>query len=355
MKINAGFEFYFRLWYTVIVDINMTLGRLIMEEKKEKIKLPIVIISVATLILVVVGLIIFLIKHWEGSSEFYIDTSIDTETETDDRVALIPADLYREDDDGITTILIFGNDTFADSSDGPSIVKLLQENTTATIYDCTFPGSTMCTRTSAGPGESGYPIDWFCLYWLWECAKNGNLSDQRKAIDTIDGIDKELYRQHLSTLEEIDLNTVDYMLICYDAHDYLLGHSYLTIGDEYNPMCINGVLYGIYEKVLGNYPGMQIAVVSPGFCYAVDKTGKKRGGNYVQINGQTLTDVLLFMKNRTGEFGLSYVDDYFGVKINEDTADLYLIADNVVPNLKGRKLIAAHVLNKVIRRVEVKK
>ena len=29
--------------------------------------------------------------------------------------------------------------------------------------------------------------------------------------------------------------------------------------------------------------------------------------------------------------------------------------DNVVPNLEGKKLIAAHVLNKVIRRVEVKK
>ena len=62
---------------------------------------------------------------------------------------MIPADLFRQDDDGVTTILVFGNDTFGDSADGPSIVKLLQENSTATIYDCTFPGSYMCTMTSA--------------------------------------------------------------------------------------------------------------------------------------------------------------------------------------------------------------
>ena len=326
------------------------------EEKSGKKTIPwVIIISGAFLILALFGLSYFLIKKWEGSSEFHIDTSIDTGTETDDRVVLIPADLFRQDDDGVTTILVFGNDTFGDSANGPSIVKLLQENSTATIYDCTFPGSYMCTMTSGGPGESGHPIDWFCLYWLWECTKNGNLSDQERVIDSIAGIDKELYREHLATLKSIDLNTVDYMLICYDAHDYLKGHPYIKQGDEYNPMCVNGVLYGMYEKVTGNYPGMQIAVVSPAYCYAVDKTGKKRGGNFVKIDGQTLTDMILFMKVKTGEFGISYVDDYFGVKINEETADTYLTKDNVVPNLEGKKLIAAHVLNKVIRRVEVKK
>ena len=175
-----------------------------------------------------------------------------------------------------------------------------------------------------------------------KCTKNGNLSDQERVIHFIAVIDKELYREHLATLNSVDLNTVDYMLICYDAHDYLKGHPYIKQGDEYNPMCVNGVLYGMYEKVTGNYPGMQIAVVSPAYCYAVDKTGKKRGGNFVKIDGQTLTDMMLFMKVKTGEFGISYVDDYFGVKINEETADTYLTKDNVIQNLEGKKLIAAH-------------
>ena len=205
-----------------------------------------------------------------------------------------------------------------------------------------------------GPGESGFPEDWFCLYWLWECTKNGNLSDQKSAIGSIQGIDKKLYEEHLATLESIDFNKVDYILICYDAHDYLQGSLYMAYGNEYNPVCINGVLYGMYDKVFGNYPGIQVAVVSPGYCYAYDKLGNKKGGNLVEINTQTLADVLLFMKDRTADFGFSYVDDYFGVKINEDTARLYLVNDDVVPNLEGKKMIAAHVLNKVIRRVEVK-
>ena len=324
------------------------------EESKKKINPPYVILSVAFLILAVIGLTFFLVKHWEGSSEFYIDTTIDTETETDDRISLLPAEIYREDDDGITTVVIFGNDTFGDNTDGVSVVKLLQENSTATIYDCTFPGSYMCTMTEGGPGESGYPEDWFCLYWLWECTKNGDLKEQKAAMDRMEGIDKELYKEHLKTLESIDFNKVDFILLCYDAHDYLMGHPYYAIGDEYNPVGMNGVLYGINEKVRGNYPGIQLALVSPSYCYAVDKNGKK-GGNLVKIKGQTLADVLMFLKTRTIDFGIAYVDDYFGVKINEDTADLYLVTDNVVPNLEGKKLIAAHVLNKVLRRIEVQK
>ena len=325
------------------------------EVKKKKFAPPYVFLSVAFLIIAVLGLSYFLIKRWEGSSEFYIDTSIDTETETDDHVTLLPPDLFREDDDGITTIVIFGNDTFCDTTNGPSIVKLLQENSTATIYDCTFPGSTMCTATEYGPGESGHPEDWFCLYWLWERAKSGDLSDQRKALYSVPGVDTKLYEEHLNTLESIDFNKVDYILLCYDASDYYKGHPFLTIGNEFNPMCINGVLYGVQEKMRGNYPGMQIAVVSPTYCYALDKLGNKKGANFVRINDQTLADVILFMKTICGEYAISYVDDYFGVKINEETADLYLTDDNMIPNLAGKKLIAAHILNKAIRRVEVKK
>lgn len=320
--------------------------------KKLKAKPPIVILSIAGAILLVVGLVFLLLKLWEGSGEFHIDTSIDTETETDDRVTLLPTEVKRTNDDGVSTVVIFGNDTFGDTTQGPSVVKLLQENTTATIYDITLPGSTMTAKKKQAPSVSGYQKDYYCLYWIWESFMNGDLSPQIEAIDNTDGIDKAMYKEKLETLKDLDFNTVDYIIVAYDGHDYLNGHKAIIEGDEYSTTCMNGVIYGMYEKAFARYPEMQMAFVAPCFCYARDINGERVNGDLHQIDGETLTDGIQLIKNATQVYGISYVDDYFGVDINAETAEKYLTKDDVVPNQEGKKLIAAHMLNKVFKRIE---
>lgn len=321
-------------------------------KKKTKAKPPIVIISVAGAILLVIGLVFLLLKLWEGSGEFYIDTSLDTETETDDRVTFLPTSIHRTNDDGVTTVVIFGNDTFGDSTEGPSVVKLLQENTTAKIYDLTLPGSTMMSKKQQAPSDSGYTKDYFCLYWIWESFMNGDFSYQINAIEDMDGIDKDLYRERFATFESIDFETVDYILIAYDGHDYLEGHKSVIPGAEYSPACMNGIIYGMYEKAFYRYPEIQIAFVAPCFCYARDIQGQRVGGDIHRIDGESLTTGIQLMKEATASYGISYVDDYFGVAINAETAEKYLTKDDVVPNQEGKKLIAAHILNKVFKRIE---
>ena len=327
------------------------------EERKTKslreTKPPIIVITVAVVILLVIGFMIYRAKRWVGSGRFYIDTSIDTETETDDRVSVLPADIYRSNDDGVTRIVFFGNDTFGDTSDGPSICRLLQENTTATIYDCTFPGSTMTANSKLLPSESGEPLDLFSLYWLWDCKKNDDLRAQEEAIEIAEGIDKELYREHLKLLNDLDFNDIDYMVIAYDGHDYLMGHAPFYGEDYYTQTCIHGVVYAMSEKIFPYYPEIQVVFVSPSFCYARDEDGNRVSGDLYRINGESLTSGIQYLKDVTQLYGFSYVDDYFGTNINQETAEEYLTKDDVVPNLEGKKLIAAHVLNKLIRRVEV--
>ncbi len=324
--------------------------------KPEKKKPPYVLIGIAAGIVILFVLSFILIKRWEGSSEFYIDTSIDVSTETDDRVSLLPPELYKGSDDGETTVVIFGNDTFGDPSGGASVCKLIAANTKATVYDCTFPGSTMMSSTQKYPAEVNHPEDWYCLYWLWEAVQNGDLSMQHTAMEKMsDRIDTELYKEHLETLESIDFNDVDVILFAYDGHDYMAGYPYYLPGDLYTPHCMNGVLYGIAEKVSAHYPGIQMAFICPGYFYAKDRTGKTGGANVLKINGATLSDHILFMKQKTAEYGFSYVDDYFGVAINEDNWSDYLEENNPVPNLEGKKMIAAHVLNKVFKRIEPSK
>ena len=312
----------------------------------------ILIIAMAAALLFFVGLIIFLIKRWEGSSKFVIDPSIDGNTETDDRVSLIPASLYRSADDGVPTVVIFGNDTFGDTEYGVGVCRLLQENSTATIYDCTFPGSTMMTRRLNRPDDSDYPMDYFSLYWLWESVQNGTLDLQEAVIPELKGINAELYKEHINLLKSIDFNDVDYILICYDGHDYTAGQTTVYQKDAFMPLCMNGVMYGIHEKIFAHYPEIQVAFVCPTFCYAVDENGTRQPGNLYEVNGEKLTDGILFMKEKTQEYGISYVDDYFGVAINEETADQYLTEDNIVPNMEGKKLIAAHIMNQVLSRIE---
>ncbi|MBR3637793.1 MAG: hypothetical protein IKN45_07700 [Lachnospiraceae bacterium] len=324
--------------------------------KPEKKKPPYVLIGIAAGIVILFVLSFILIKRWEGSSEFYIDTSIDVSTETDDRVSLLPPELYKGSDDGETTVVIFGNDTFGDPSGGASVCKLIAANTKATVYDCTFPGSTMMSSTQKYPAEVNHPEDWYCLYWLWEAVQNGDLSMQHTAMEKMsDRIDTELYKEHLETLESIDFNNVDVILFAYDGHDYMAGYPYYLPGDLYTPHCMNGVLYGIAEKVSAHYPGIQMAFICPGYFYAKDRTGKTGGANVLKINGATLSDHILFMKQKTAEYGFSYVDDYFGVAINEDNWSDYLEENNPVPNMEGKKMIAAHVLNKVFKRIEPSK
>lgn len=324
--------------------------------KPEKKKPPYVLIGIAAGIVILFVLSFILIKRWEGSSEFYIDTSIDVSTETDDRVSLLPPELYKGSDDGETTVVIFGNDTFGDPSGGASVCKLIASNTKATVYDCTFPGSTMMSSTQKYPAEVNHPEDWYCLYWLWEAVQNGDLSMQHTAMEKMsDRIDTELYKEHLETLESIDFNDVDVILFAYDGHDYMAGYPYYLPGDLYTPHCMNGVLYGIAEKVSAHYPGIQMAFICPGYFYAKDRTGKTGGANVLKINGATLSDHILFMKQKTAEYGFSYVDDYFGVAINEDNWSDYLEENNPVPNMEGKKMIAAHVLNKVFKRIEPSK
>ncbi|MBQ1487824.1 MAG: hypothetical protein IIZ41_03575 [Lachnospiraceae bacterium] len=324
--------------------------------KPEKKKPPYVLIGIAAGIVILFVLSFILIKRWEGSSEFYIDTSIDVSTETDDRVSLLPPELYKGSDDGETTVVIFGNDTFGDPSGGASVCKLIAANTKATVYDCTFPGSTMMSSTQKYPAEVNHPEDWYCLYWLWEAVQNGDLSMQHTAMEKMsDRIDTELYKEHLETLESIDFNDVDVILFAYDGHDYMAGYPYYLPGDLYTPHCMNGVLYGIAEKVSAHYPGIQMAFICPGYFYAKDRTGKTGGANVLKINGATLSDHILFMKQKTAEYGFSYVDDYFGVAINEDNWSDYLEENNPVPNMEGKKMIAAHVLNKVFKRIEPSK
>ena len=324
------------------------------KEKKAKVKPPIVILSVAALILIVIGLISFLAKRWEGSGEFYIDTSLDTESETDDRILLLPLSKIRTNDDGIVKIAIFGNDTFGDDSDGPSVCKLLQENTTATIYDVTFPGSTMMAEDPRNPSDSGIDIDYFTFYWLIDSYKNGDMSAQWERIDLIDGIDKTMYRDHLKTLESLDFNDLDFLLVCYDGHDYLKGHP--PVGEKaFEVTSANGVIYGVNEKHTYLYPELQVIYVSPCFCYARDENGNRVDANLYKINGVTLTDGIQFLKDKTAEYGYCYIDDYFGVDINSETAAKYLTKDDVVPNQEGKKLIAAHIIKRFLRLVEEEK
>lgn len=241
------------------------------------------------------------------------------------------------EDDGITTVVCFGNAPFADDKDSDSSVcSLFAKDSRAVVYNYAIADSLLAAHEN--PFTTDHPMDAFSFSYLISSLVSGDKTRLEEAYASMENVPAGL-QSSMDELFSLDFRTVDMVYIMYDGSDYLensmIYHD--QIPDE--PRYIAGSLTAGITALRNAYPWVDIVVMSPTFAYAVDENGKYVSSD-MQKNEWNVGLSLYFMKEYETAFDnrVSFVDNFYGA-IHEDIASDYL-TDNLHLNEEGRKLIA---------------
>ena len=243
-------------------------------------------------------------------------------------------------EDGLT-IVAFGNAPFADDRDSEdNLANMIAEMTGATVYNCSISGSYLATEYPSINLDE-FPMDVYTFYWLISIGHN---SDYTLAYDQA----KEVLGENappeadevIDTLRSLDLNTVDVVVILYDATDYLMGHEMYSDQNPIDIQQFTGNLEAGIGWLQATYPHIRIIVLSPPYAYSdqLDENGNYISSDIARYGQDVLSTYVIKQYASCAERGVTFVDNLYGT-ITEDNADEYLI-DNLHLNVAGRREIA---------------
>ena len=248
------------------------------------------------------------------------------------------------------TIVAFGNAPFADDRDSEdNLANIIADETGATVYNCSIEGSYLAAQNGYFD-EDIAPMDIFGFYWLASLAVDAPIDPYFEAAKKelmLENSYPEEADEVIETIKTLDFNTVDVVVIMYDATDYLQGHGMYNDLDSTDIQQFTGNLEAGIMLMQDIYPHIRFIVMSPTYAYAVDEDG-----NYVSSDQYTygeqdvLSTYVIKQCGSCNSLGVSFVDHLYGT-ITEDNAKEYLV-DNLHLNVKGRELVAerfAYFLN----------
>ena len=202
------------------------------KKKKRVPNYPRIIAWSLPLVLIICAIVVVLrVFVWNLGKE-YIMTPEDYEKiklDTKDNIILMPASKMNPDGfDGVTDILVFGNDSFyAGRDDNSGILDYFgKELENVNIYDCTLPGTYLNSFNETELSPSECPEDYFTLFWLCLSTNWHNFDKQNEALVYLDPSthDLERYQEVIDILQGVDFANIDVVMFCYDGHDYIEGH-----------------------------------------------------------------------------------------------------------------------------------
>lgn len=303
-----------------------------------------IVFGIIMLVIITIGAIQLI--RWNKGREFLIDENINVDTETEDYVFYMDPAIYdSENYDGQLDILILGNDTVAYDKDGSSIGDMIAEQTGATVYNCAFEGSYLSSVTNHWTKVLDHnPIDAYSFFWLNNGIFANNFDMQERALDMLpEGYDRQHYEETLNLLKSVDFNSIDLLLIYYDGHDYLAQRPINNPFDMFDVTTMEGSFTGTYERYPTTYPHMQHMFIAPTFCYVTHENGTKEGCDTANLGHGNLPTCLTTLQVQSQNYDVSYLDNYYGININTETGDKYLMADGITPTREGREMIANRI------------
>lgn len=235
-------------------------------------------------------------------------------------------------DDGVTTILALGNDIFSDDRGDSGLAELIAKETDSVVLNGAFPGSTIAMKNAEY--DNSYPLDGLSLYWTAAALVNQNF-DLMQAV--VPDLDSEAASAALETLQGVDLNQVDHLILLYDMQDYI---GKRIVYDENNLKNLNtvyGALSATIQLFQENYPHIRIFVLSHPYGSFTDGDGSVYDGDRDDLGNGTLVDYLNWELEACRSNGVSFIDNYYGAVTVEDTDCL---ENGFHLNQKGRERIA---------------
>lgn len=315
------------------------------------------IIAFVILVLIIFAIIRIIIWNRGESIDNLPDTSLDLSTETNDYLFFQNPTLLEGNTgyDGSFDVVLIGNDMYLYEKDGKSIADLLEEDLNGKFYNCALKGSRLCAKNDRWDNtfpENNYSLDAFSYFWLSDSIQQQDYSFQWQELEKLPAeIDKAHYSEVLKRLESIDFNTIDLILVCYDGRDFLDGAPGAVPGDPYTIVSMAGAMGASYEKYTINYPFLQQMFVAPTFCYLINEDGSKTGADLPNETAHSLPDCTNYVLSMSMDYSVSYLDNYYGIPINSETADNYLLEDGITPNAEGRRLIANRIVKYINERL----
>lgn len=297
------------------------------------------------LVLLIIGLVIYRFKTFGK----LIDLSqIEGVNENDVLDSIMPLIVPKDKevntvDDGVTTILAFGNAPFADDRESPdNLLNMIGKRTGATVYNCSVEGTYLAAvKETLRPEET--PVDAFNFYWLTTlmCFRDQDnvLYNYKLAFDAYGEEVPDGARQAYDTLTTLDMSKVDVITIMYDASDYMAGLPMYDDANATNIQTYTGNMEAGIELIQNTYPHIRIIVMSAPYAYAIDGDGQYVESDLYRYGEQDVLSTYVIK-----QFGSAYtrsvtfVDNLYG-SITADNAKEYL-SDNIHVNVKGRELLA---------------
>lgn len=305
-------------------------------KKEKQFRLNIHLILLAVIVLIVIFCAVKLYIWNKGVPSDYDPnrqtTDFDTEA-MDYIIPLAPDKLEGREDDGVTTILCLGDDPFSLDQGPGGLAEQIAAKTGTTVYNGSFTGTTMAVQFE--DYNDGYILDAFAFVNVAKSLASGNFDLMRTAASySFD----QAFPQTVSTLESIDMNTLDMICIMYDGSDYINKRPCEDPNHPDNPQTYTGALRSGIQAIQEAWPHIRIVVMSHTFCHNVNAEGNFENGDRVDLGHGTLSHYLQKELDTTSELGVSFIDNFYG-SINEDNYLDYM-TDYIHFNDAGRELLA---------------
>lgn len=260
----------------------------------------------------------------EDTSEFDVETMDYIFPMTSER-------LKGHEDDGITTLLCLGNAPFADNKGEGGLADALAKVMDGVAYDGAFADSFQTQKNETYSAD--YPADGVSLYQIVKALCTGDFSIPEQAAASMG----DTAVNTVNTLKNLDLSTVDMLVIMYDLSDYIDRRPVMDPNNDDNLVTWNGSLNASLRMLEETYPHIQTIVLS------IPASGKTIDSFYVDgdihdLGNGTIPDYLNYEMNVIMANGVSFMDNYYGV-ITLENRDRYL-KDDYHLNEEGIKVIA---------------
>lgn len=241
------------------------------------------------------------------------------------------------------TVLLLGNSPFSDDRDSADgLANMVAERTGANVINCSVSGSYMAAQWPYLSPED-VPWDAYTPYWLCTLICTDDMDEHyRKVAEILGDSAPPEAASVVETLSNIDMNTVDAMVLMYDASDYLLGHK--MYNDEYYADIeqFTGNMEAGIELVQRYFPHIRIIVMSPTYAFGVDDNGEYISSDIKTYGQHFLSTYVVKQFASCLNRSVTFVDNLYGT-ITEDNAPEYL-TDNIHLNVEGRKLVADRLI-----------
>lgn len=289
------------------------------------------------ILLLILMAVLYIAKWAKGEDSTYDRDSVEDgyEIEVLDRVYYpSPEQMGDHVPNETKKILCFGNAPFADDRDSEdNLCNLIAKETGAEVVNLSIPDSYLAMYHVSNPQN------YHTFYWLMCFATLKDLKQMHTDYDTIARGQSEIGDYVVDYLINLDLNTVDTIVLMYDASDYLNGALKETPDNLSNPYTFCGNMNAGIELLKSTYPHLQIIVMSPTYAYALDENGNYISSDIVKVEGESLSSYAITQLNLCQVSETTFIDHIYGT-VHADNADEYL-TDNLHLNVEGRKAVAS--------------